>query len=131
MKTFILLLNFTAITILVNAQDKLHKVVVKNKATQKKEIYYTQSIDSDIKQGTYTLKNGGQVKAKGEYKENVRNGEWQFFQGPLHIKGTYVNGAKDSEWFYIKNQDTICILNYLANKMHGEQIGYYKNNIKL
>ncbi|MGD9993487.1 MAG: TonB family protein [Salinivirgaceae bacterium] len=129
MKTLVQILGLLFIFQVSDAQNTYKKVVNKDATAKKTEIYYTDGLNSDIKEGAYTLKIKGKVRVTGYFKNNKRDSIWTFYHGRIKIEGSYVNGLKEGEWIYTKNQDTLSVLNFLMGKYFGEQKGYYEDGI--
>lgn len=129
MKYYLLILGIVLFVHHGRAIEKLHKVVVKNKANKIKEVYYTINPISNIKEGSYTMYYSGREITSGKYLANKRQGTWTFHRGTLKISGSYNEGKKEGKWFYVRNADTLAILNFHDGEYVGRQYGYFENGI--
>ncbi len=75
----------------------------------------------------------GQIRVKGTYKNNLRDGEWTYFfeNGNIWSKGTFKQGKSDGI-FTIYNKDGSLFMksSYKMGKPNGKWQFYENNNLK-
>ena len=72
MKTLVQILGLLFIFQVSVAQNAYKKVVNKDATTKTTEIYYTDGLNSNSKEGAYTLKIKGKVRVTGFFKNNKK-----------------------------------------------------------
>ena len=101
MKHYFLLLTALVFAFQLHAQ-KLKKVVVKHKNPYYTETFYVLKNNPGVRNGTYLKEQAGRIVEKGQYEDNQRTGQWEYFYfGKPSKTGTFLNGKKTGVWkFY-------------------------------
>lgn len=105
---------------------------IKNKLDQNSvEIFYVLKSDNSTKQGSYELTKNGIIVEKGEYVNNLKDGEWKIFHenGTKSAEGNFKNGKRIKIWKFYNNQNELIQTynfenNFLTNEgsLKGEKI---------
>lgn len=122
-----LILIFTTIMIFNGctfSQSKPKRVINKPKKTLNKEVYY---IQHGMRNGTYTFFYDNNKQVDGNYKNDLKNGEWTFYNqnGEISITGQYEHGDKAGTWLYYRNNEIISKLIYSENAEIDTFYGYW------
>jgi antitoxin component YwqK of YwqJK toxin-antitoxin module len=75
----------------------------------------------------------GQKGLRGELKNGVRDGYWEFWysNGQKKVEGSYVDGMKNGEWTYWYSDGVIRMkANYVMDAMDGMNYWYFENGNK-
>jgi len=92
-----------------SAQEKLKRVVEKDKVSKLTETYYVLDDEPRIKEGAYQLQGSDKkVYISGEYKKNTRTGVWTFSRVGGELSRRFIF-EKDSvvEYNWDKNDSTV------------------------
>lgn len=82
------------------------------------------------KNGSYEMIYKDKVLTRGQYKNDSREGKWEFIgnNDTLQQTGSYVDGYKDGIWkFYFADGKPSCDMSYKSGKKDGLFKGFYKN----
>lgn len=125
--TLIIFITYSASTIL--AQSKIKKIKFHDAKAFIKLVYYVQSNNENVKNGQYSLYYKDTLRAKGQYTNNMKTGEWVYTPVKyFKISGHYINDLMDGKWIYIKDDDTLSVVNFSNGLLNGKQLGFYGNN---
>lgn len=114
----------------VQATDTINKIIVID--TLAIDLYEKYQIDPASKQknGSYSMSYKGKTLTQGNFKNDKRNGEWNFIgtNDTLQQKGIYSNGMKEGTWeAYYSNGALSCTMPYKNGKKNGLFKGFYIN----
>jgi len=130
------------------------KKITQRLTPQLKVIYHVSNQDSAIKNGQYEEYFENKLLVKGFYKNNLKNGEWNWFykSGKTKISAFFENDKKQGTWnYFYENSNQLAninfkrglktgtwvaynvegektsIANYLTDTLFGEQVQYHPN----
>jgi TonB family protein len=99
--------------------------------TLAKKLYVNYEADAaGDKSGKYEMMYKNKVLTKGSYKNNERDGLWEFtgMNDTLQQKGKYVNGQKEGVWLsYYSDGKLSCTMPYENGNKEGLFVGKYRN----
>ena len=94
------------------------------------EVKYQTLPYSSLKHGDYIYKYNNRLLIEGEYKKNLRDGEWRFYSTDdiLQVKGQYVNNEKNGIWeYFYKDGNLAHRIKFNKNLRVDSAFSYYQS----
>jgi TonB family protein len=123
--------HFQYILLFLFTCSKFSQAQVMHVDTLALKLYVNYELDAaGNKSGKYEMVYKNKVLSKGNYKDNLRDGSWEFrgMNDTLQQKGNYVKGMKDGVWeSYYSDGKLSCTMPYKNGNKEGTFVGKYRN----
>jgi len=104
-----------------------------NQLEKRLDIMYLKSAAEPYTGKCFGYFENGQKGLRGEYKEGLRDGYWEFWysNGQKKVEGSYSDGLKNGEWTYWFSDGVVRMkATYVMDQMDGMNYWYYENGQK-
>lgn len=108
-----------SLCIIAQEKPKTKKISKSRVANMIHENYSVLKDNPEILEGEYKQIYKNKTLTKGTYKNNLREGIWEFkdFKNELNFSGYYTNGKKNGKWEYYSHKILSSILYYTNDKL--------------